>query len=82
MRLARLLDTNLGVSVLAVRMSLNIPTVGQSDLLQTVTDTENGDTGGEDVRVDVRCVGCVDRVRGTREDDTCEFDISIYCSLR
>lgn len=70
-RRARLLDRDLGVSVLPVRVRLDITAVRSGDLLQTVADTHDGHAGLEDRGVDVRGVVGVDRVGRAREDDTC-----------
>ncbi len=54
MRLPGLLNLNLGVPVLPVRVRLNATSMGPSDLLQTVTDTKDRNSRGEYVRVNVR----------------------------
>jgi len=68
--MADLLNVDLGVSVLPVRVRLDISTVGSSDLLQTVTNTKNGDARFENCRVDVWGVVSVNRVWRTGKDDS------------
>lgn len=52
-------------------VGLNLSSKGKSDLLETVADTHDGDTGSEDGGVDVRSVGSVHRVGRAGEDDSC-----------
>lgn len=68
---ARLLHCNLCIPVLSVSMGLDLSSIRQSDLLQTVADTENGYTGLENRRVDMRRILVVDGVWRTGQDDTC-----------
>lgn len=67
---ADLFHLDLGVTVLSVRVGLDLASVRSGDLLQTIADTEDGDAGLEHRGVDVRGVVRVDRVGRSREDDT------------
>jgi len=68
---ARLLNLDLGVAVLPVRVRLDLAAVRSGNLLQTVADAHDGNAGLEDCGVDVRGVVGVDGVRRAGEDDTC-----------
>lgn len=68
--LASLDDLDLGVTVLPVGVSIDAASVNTGNLLETIADTEDGDTESEDFRVDVGSVRGVNRVRGAGKDDT------------
>lgn len=51
-------------------VSVDGTAVDTGNLLETVADTEDGNTKVEDVRVNVGSVGGVNRVRGAGKDDT------------
>lgn len=67
---ATLDDFDLGVTVLSMGVSVDGTAVDTGNLLETVADTEDGNTKVEDVRVNVGSVGGVNRVRGAGKDDT------------
>lgn len=51
-------------------VSIDAASVNTGNLLETIADTEDGNTESEDFRVDVGSVRGVNRVRGAGKDDT------------
>lgn len=71
MLIASLNDCHSRLAVFAVVMRIHLAAVVPCDLLQAVTNAEDGNARGEDIWVYARCAVIVYRVRTAGEDNAC-----------